>query len=119
MKKLVYVFGAVLCLELYSIVPDSLETYALYPFYPAQKVTIQVWVDYAATRIGVLTLIYCIYDTAKKYKFQLFLSWVLVCGYLIDYFMRYNMPKIGTFFSYTTFMVLCFGAILIKTIIDE
>ena len=104
-------------MELYSIVPTSTDTYTFFPFYP-QRLTLQVWIDYAGSRIAVLTLIYGIYEQATKYKSQLLLLWVLMCGYLIDYFLRYNMPITGTHISYTNFMMVAMGVIIIKTILS-
>jgi len=83
------------------------------------ELTFQTWIDYAGTRLGISILVYCIYLMSTVYKFQLFLVWLLVVGYLVDYFLRYNMPIEGTVFSYTMFMTIAFGVIILMTFINE
>ena len=60
---------------------------------------------------------YCLYRVVPVYKFQIFLGFILLCGYFVDYLLRYNMS--GALVSYASFMVCAFGAIIVKTVIDD
>jgi hypothetical protein len=119
-RVLVLVFCAVLTLELYTIVPRKDEYRQIekrrYP-YNETKITMQAYIDYLGVRFGFATLVYCLFLVARKYRFQLLLCFIILIGYVVDYILSYNMA--GGMFSYSMFMVLAFGAIIIKTIIDE
>ena len=113
-------FCAVLSMELYTIVPDT-PKYRLweerrYP-YNGTKVTVQAYVDYLGVRIGFTIMAFCLFLATKKYRFQVLLCVIILLGYIIDYIMSYNMA--GGIHSYAMFMVMVFGAIIIKTIIDD
>lgn len=55
----------------------------------------------------------------------MFIIGLLAAGYVVDYFLRYNMPFpntpvpiLGMDLSYTLFMITCFGLILLRTYMD-
>lgn len=111
---LIRLFCAALSMELYSLLPYSEVLYRFFPLQD-QELSLQAYVDYAGTRLGFIILFYEISLHIPVLRKELFLTWLLLVGYLIDYFINYNLAIKGTFLSYTSFMMLCFGLILVKT----
>lgn len=116
---LCWIFLAILSLELYSLVPYSDEHKSFYPLYPKQKVTLQVWVDYASIRLGVLIFLYQLSLVVPRYRYELRQFFWLFSGYCVDYFLFYNLPIDGTNISYTMFMIAAMAGTIFSTIRSE
>ncbi len=115
---LVWIFLALLSLEIYSLIPYS-EKKKDFFWFADQELTLQVWVDYGSTRLGILILLFQLQRTVLRYQRQLLLAFLLFAGYTADYFLRYNLPIEGTFLSYTLFMLIGMFLIIALTVWSE
>lgn len=114
-------YVAIMLLEVYSLMHTSEVEYSLFPF-SKMRVTYQVWIDYACKIIAVCILLLQLRNQTPKYYAELNIMLWLLVGYLVDYFLIYNEPfgyvfilGYKIFVSYTLFMVILGGLIVIRT----
>lgn len=120
-RVILWSYVAILLLELYSIFPDQGPEVNRFPFtdFP---LTFQVWVDYAAKLLAVIILLWQLRNHLPEHYHNLNVLMWLSVGYLVDYFLIYNLP-VGYVFvvgakipvSYTLFMLICGGYTVYKS----
>lgn len=127
MKNIIVLLGCsatMLCMEFWSLFPFS-ETMHNPFLFSKQHLSWQSHVDYAATRTGFCILFAVIwYLSGKQWQYLALL--LLMCGYLIDYLLTYNEPFAYSYLfglkvpvSYTLFMIISAGAVIVKSIIEQ
>lgn len=108
----------------------SMVFYSLFPYSPIQEdrfpfadqeIAWQTYIDYAARALGYCFFCLALWEVTRWREILLIL--LLLVGYFFDYLLTYNNPIAYSYvfgvkvpLSYTTFMVVSAGAIVIKIV---